>query len=65
MKHSDIIGWVPAGDSNALAALVRKWLEAPALLEKRGQDTRRLFDTFFSEQKLEEQFNQIFKKIFG
>jgi glycosyltransferase involved in cell wall biosynthesis len=63
MRNSDIVGWVPGGDSDALASVVRKWLEFPALLQKRGQETRRLFDAFFSEQTLETQLNDILIKI--
>ena len=51
LENSDIIGWVPPEDSAALAFLVRKWFEDPLKLAKRGEETRGLYDRFFSEEK--------------
>jgi glycosyltransferase involved in cell wall biosynthesis len=62
IEDSDTIGWVPAGNPDALASLVRKWLETPAMLKKRGQETRQLFDAFFSKQKLKNQLKVIVQK---
>jgi len=63
IRGSSVIGWVPGGDPEALAAVVRNWLKSPAALERRGLDTRRLFDSFFSEPKLEEQFEHILEDL--
>lgn len=51
LGSSDIIGWVPPEDPKALAFLVRKWFEEPLKLARRGEETRLLFDRFFSEDK--------------
>jgi len=63
LKHSNVIGWVPAGDPEALADLVRQWLKTPAALETRGAETRRLFDEFFNENKLKDQLQGILQKV--
>ena len=52
LNESETIGWVTAGDSSALAFLVRKWFEDPSHLMERGRQTRKLFDTYFNEPKL-------------
>jgi glycosyltransferase involved in cell wall biosynthesis len=63
IKHSDVIGWVPAGDPDALAAIVRKWLKEPEKLIDRGEETRLLFDTFFNTEELKKQLIVILKKV--
>lgn len=63
VRQTDVIGWVPAGDPDALAQMVNQWLVSPALLEKRGQQTRDLFDRFFNEEKLMQQFERIMAKV--
>ncbi|MEW6674000.1 MAG: glycosyltransferase [Thermodesulfobacteriota bacterium] len=62
VKESDVIGWVSPGNPEALANVVRKWLTDPADLDRRGQETRRLFDTFFSAGQLREQLEMILEK---
>jgi len=63
LKTSDVIGWVPAGDADTLADLVRQWIKTPAALKTRGAETRRLFDDFFNENKLKDQLQNILKKV--
>jgi len=62
VRDSDVIGWVPPGDPSALASVVRKWLAEPANLVRRGQETRRLFDTFFNPEELRKQLEMILTK---
>lgn len=61
--NSDVIGWVPPGDPAALADRVRSWLKNPADLTGRGEETRRLFDTFFSAAELRKQLERILAKV--
>lgn len=62
LAGSDTIGWVPSGDPEALAATVTKWLADPSLLKARGEETRRLFDTYFSMQKQRDALKRILEK---
>lgn len=62
VRDCDVIGWVPAGDPAALANIVRKWLMDPADLDRRGRQTRRLFDTFFNPGELRKQLEMILTK---
>ena len=59
LNESETIGWVPPGDPSALAFLVRKWFEDPSHLMARSKQTRRLFDTFFSEPILQSALEKI------
>ncbi len=45
--RTDVIGWIPRGDAQALADTVRKWLSSPEDLSQRGEATRALFDRHF------------------
>ncbi len=49
---SDLIGWTPPGDADALAALVNRWAAHPQDLAQRGHATRKLLDNYFSMDKL-------------
>ena len=61
LQQSDAIGWVPPGDADALADVVRQWVEYPAVLEKRGRASSRIFDRHFSENILKRQLSGILK----
>jgi len=63
--QSDVIGWVPAGDSRALAAMVRAWIAAPADLNTRGLETRKLFDVYFGVEELKKQLKSILQRVQG
>ncbi|MDW7771457.1 MAG: glycosyltransferase [Desulfobulbaceae bacterium] len=52
LAGSDVIGWVPPGDSAALAGKVREWSRNTGLLKERGMETRKLFETFFGRDKI-------------
>jgi glycosyltransferase involved in cell wall biosynthesis len=53
ISASDVIGWVPAGDPQALAACIHRWKADAVNLAKRGLSTRRLYEQFFSMDKLQ------------
>jgi glycosyltransferase involved in cell wall biosynthesis len=59
LEGSDVIGWVPAGDAEALAKVVKTWLKNPSDLSHRGKQTRKLYDTYFGREKL----RQMLKKV--
>jgi glycosyltransferase involved in cell wall biosynthesis len=65
LSGSDVIGWVPEGQPDALAAKVRDWMTDPAMLAERGQATRRLYETFFSETRLRGQLAWLLEKRLG
>jgi len=52
LAGSDIIGWTPPGDADALSALVNRWAMHPQDLAQRGRATRKLLDDYFSMDKL-------------
>jgi len=52
LTGSDIIGWTPPGDADALSALVSHWADHPEDLAQRGRATRKLSDDYFSMDKL-------------
>lgn len=52
MSASQVIGWVPPGDPQALSQCVAQWAAAPQQLVARGVQTRNLFDEFFSADQL-------------
>jgi len=52
LANSDIIGWTPPGDADALSALVNHWAAHPQYLAQRGHATRKLSDDYFSMDKL-------------
>ncbi|MDM8540700.1 glycosyltransferase [Desulfococcaceae bacterium HSG9] len=52
LAGSDVIGWVPPGDADALSALVNHWAAHPQDLAQRGCATRQLSDDYFSMDKL-------------
>lgn len=62
LEGSDVIGWIDGGDSSALANLVQKWLKEPTKLDARGKETRKLFDSFFSEDKMTEMLENVLSK---
>lgn len=47
MNHGGI-EWVPAGNSSALADLVKSWASEPGKLPERGKNAREIYETFFS-----------------
>lgn len=52
VRESDVIGWVPPGDPQALAACVRHWVRQPDTLPERGSQTRTIYERYFSMEKL-------------
>jgi len=52
LAGSDVIGWAPPGDADALAALVKRWAAHPEDLAPRGHATRQLLDDYFNMDKL-------------
>jgi glycosyltransferase involved in cell wall biosynthesis len=52
IAETDVIGWVPAGDPEALALIVKKWFRKPLALATRGHETRRLYERFFSKRRI-------------
>ncbi|MBC2709910.1 MAG: glycosyltransferase [Desulfosarcina sp.] len=65
LEGFETIGWVPGGDPMALADMVRTWLNAPHQLEKRGRETRKLFDHYFSITSLKSALKTIIKTAFA
>ena len=63
LSQSDVVGWVPQGDPDALAACVRKWLASPEKLADRGKKTRVLFETYFGHEKLREMLSKILARV--
>ena len=51
LADSPIIGWLPPGDSHALANMVVSWSHDTEKLKERGRETRKLFESFFSKEK--------------
>ncbi|MDP2646170.1 MAG: glycosyltransferase [Desulfobacterales bacterium] len=64
LEGSDVIGWVTPGDAVSLSARVRKWIAAPSELAARGQETRKLYDQFFSHDLLRGMLQNILDKAF-
>lgn len=52
LAGSDIIGWTPPGDADALAALATHWAADPRSLAKRGPATHELLKSHFSMDQL-------------
>ena len=65
LEGSDLIGWVSGGDPVALADMVRSWLNTPDQLEKRGRETRKLFDRYFSMASLKIALKNIIEAAFA
>lgn len=63
LGRSEVIGWVPQGDPDALAACVREWLVSPEKLVERGKKTRALFDTLFGYDKLREMLSGLLSQV--
>ena len=59
LEGLDTIGWVPSGDPRALAVMVGDWLSRPEDLERRGRETRSLFDNIFSPAQLQAALKEI------
>lgn len=59
LAGSDVIGWVPPGNPEALAKIVRQWLHDVESLEQRGHETRKLFETHFSRNKTKVRLKEI------
>jgi glycosyltransferase involved in cell wall biosynthesis len=60
---SDVIGWVPRGNPEAVAATVRRWMADPAALARRGEQTRNLFDTHFGHDRQSEMLEEILGRV--
>ena len=52
IADADAIGWVPAGNPEALALITKKWFRDPSELSMRGHETRKLYDRFFNRQRI-------------
>jgi glycosyltransferase involved in cell wall biosynthesis len=61
--RSDVIGWVPRGNAQALAETVRNWLSKPEDLPRRGKATRALFDEHFGPEAQRRDLNAILKRV--
>ena len=61
--RSDVIGWVPRGDAQALAETVRNWLAKPEDLHGRGIATRSLFDEHFGPEAQKRDLEAILKRV--
>ena len=62
MADSPVIGWIPAGDPQALAAKVGQWVADPGALAQRGEATRQLFDRYFHMDRLREDLARILER---
>jgi glycosyltransferase involved in cell wall biosynthesis len=65
LEGDDTIGWVPSGDAKALADTVGAWLDSPEDLVRRGQETRALFDRYFSQEQLRTALQNIIEQAFN
>jgi glycosyltransferase involved in cell wall biosynthesis len=63
ISRSDVIGWVPEGDPISLSDRVQKWIKEPYRFALRGKQTWKLFDSFFSEEKLRGMLKNILEKV--
>ncbi len=52
LAGSDIIGWTPPGDADALAAVAARWASVPQRLAQRGPATHELLQSHFSLDQL-------------
>jgi len=59
LEGQNTIGWVPSGDPQALADMAGAWLRNPEDLERRGSETRALFDRYFSPAQLQTALKEI------
>jgi glycosyltransferase involved in cell wall biosynthesis len=59
LEGSNVIGWVPGGAPQALADKVCDWLTHHEDLERRGRETRALFDGHFSPARLQAELKEI------
>ena len=57
------IGWVERGNPGALAEMVRKWLQEPEQLERKGVRTRALFDEYFRDEKMKSMLEEILGRV--
>jgi glycosyltransferase involved in cell wall biosynthesis len=62
IESSDVIGWVPAGKPEALAMIAKKWFTDPFKLSDRGHETRKLYDRFFSRDRIVKMLDAALKK---
>jgi glycosyltransferase involved in cell wall biosynthesis len=65
LLQKDVIGWVPEGDPQALADRVRTWLATPEHLAQRGQQTRDLFERYFSANRLRNMLGNLLHQKLG
>lgn len=61
--RTDVIGWVPKGNAQALAETVRNWLSEPQDLPRRGIATRALFEEHFGPEAQRRDLNGILKRV--
>ncbi len=52
LAGEETIGWVPPGDPDALGRLVLEWSRDKKILSQRGRASRKLFEQFFSREKM-------------
>jgi glycosyltransferase involved in cell wall biosynthesis len=62
VEGSDVIGWVPPGNPEALAMIVKKWFRNPFELSNRGHETRILYDRFFGRTRIVQMLDAALKK---
>ena len=61
--RTEVVGWVPRGDAQALAATVRDWVSRPEDLARRAKATRDLFDQYFRPQVQQKNLAHILRRV--
>jgi glycosyltransferase involved in cell wall biosynthesis len=59
IQASAAIGWVPPGNPEALALIVKKWFRDPSGLAGRGKAIRQLYETYFDRRQRTERLSEI------
>ncbi len=62
IADADAIGWVPAGNPEALASIAEKWFRNPSELSVRGLETRKLYDRYFNRQRIAQMLDSAVSK---
>ena len=52
VRNSEVIGWVPPNDAQALASCVKSWISDAETLVGRGVATRSLYDRYFNREQI-------------
>lgn len=63
IRDSEVIGWVPPGDAQAIADQVAKMADDPHRLLHRGRQTRQLYDQYFSLRHIRRQLQAALDKV--